>query len=65
MCPIGSARPGIQIEAAGLAQHVGGRRLVGDEAGHVDIGIGVGEVDAGGVAMARHRYVLEEVNVRS
>src|SRR4249920_1581333 len=53
MRPVRRTRPGIEIEATGLALHKGGRRLVGDETVHVDIGIGVTDINARRIAMAR------------
>ena len=61
MGPISPACPGIEIEAPGLAHHIAGRRLVGDKAVNVDSGIGVGEVDAGGIATPRHPFAAQQI----
>ena len=62
MRPIRRARPGVEIEAAGPAQRIVGRCLVRDATGHVDIGIGVGKVDAGGIAMARQPFATPQID---
>ena len=56
------ARPGIEIEAAGLAQHIAGRRLVGDETVHVDIGIGISDINARRIAMARQPFATPQID---
>jgi hypothetical protein len=62
MRPISRARPGIEIEAAGLTQYIAGQCLVGDETVHVDIGIGVSDIDARRIAVARYPFAAPEID---
>ena len=62
MRPIGRARPGIEIEAAGVAKHIAGCRFVGDETAHVDIGIGISDIKARRIAMARQPFAAPDID---
>jgi hypothetical protein len=56
------ARPCVEIKAAGLAQHIGGRRLIGDETAHIDIGVGISDKNARRIAMARHLFATPQID---
>ena len=62
MGPVAPDRIGIEIERAGVLQNVGGRRRVGDETIHAHIAIAVGEVEAGGVAVARDQAAAPDID---
>src|SRR4051812_6018160 len=62
MRPVSAARPCIEIETAGVTEHVAGRCFVSDEAAHIDIGIGISDINASDIAMARYPFASPQID---
>src|SRR6185312_16356234 len=52
MRPVDPARIGVEVQLAGVVEHISGCCRVGGQTVHVHRAVAVAEVDAGGIAMA-------------
>lgn len=61
MRPVTACRIRIEIERAGVGEHVARCRRVGDETVHPHVGVAIRQIDAGRVAMAGKQATAPEI----
>jgi len=44
MRPVAARRPGVEVHRSGVAEDIGGRRRIGDEAVHVGVHVAIGAI---------------------